>query len=348
MIKNNLCKAIINCSRWIQKNLTKSYRLGIPLHEETITQIMLLNLAKIGQLKIKAYSKAEENLNGADWSFWICENNSHEKGVELRMQAKRLYPSGRYEALNINGNQRNILIDISRNENTIPIYIFYNDESIEKYISEIEYCSQSCELKETWGCTYLPVNKITSAVPSHPAPVDITNMRPLHKLFCSCDSHLNFTKKSQLNLPQIVINNLTKNGMSEIEIKCKPDWVTLVDEYYEISNASILFKDIEFRFNRMEENITDIMFLKQEMDFEFDKLKDAIEKYLKINKQTRNEEILARIKFAEQEIKNIVTIKDISEHDLNYLYFSKVFGILKISRLKNCLRALHKSNIDKN
>lgn len=132
---SQLCHSLREQAAWVANELSEVYRLRMPLSEETITESILLALAKrhVGNgLTIRAYTKPEEGTGtlatnnlptGADWSFWFADGRNH--GIELRIQAKRLFPSGKYESLDGTGTQ---IQNLYKNQGSaIPLYVFYNN-----------------------------------------------------------------------------------------------------------------------------------------------------------------------------------------------------------------------------
>ncbi|MEY4980486.1 MAG: hypothetical protein RLZZ352_2756 [Pseudomonadota bacterium] len=145
MTPSNLCvnnseyvQSFKNVAKWVWEKTESAYQHGISLNEETITGMILLMLAeklKGKGLSVKSYTKAEEgrkikkNQNtptGADWSFWFQGRDG--KGKELRIQAKRLFASGKYESLDNKKfrSQTHQLIKSSQKVGAIPLYVFYN------------------------------------------------------------------------------------------------------------------------------------------------------------------------------------------------------------------------------
>jgi hypothetical protein len=99
-------------------------RIGLQLNEETITETLLFRLAKRHRhsgLRVRAFSKPEEKKSGSDWEWWFVQGGS---GVGLRVQAKRIFPSGTFKSLK--AVQTTQLI--TKAGNCHPFFVFYNDE----------------------------------------------------------------------------------------------------------------------------------------------------------------------------------------------------------------------------
>lgn len=72
---------------------------GLAFSEETITESVLLDLqtSHPNHVKIKAFTKPQEKINGADWEWWIGEPGSW---LGMRVQAKRIkLPSETFASL---------------------------------------------------------------------------------------------------------------------------------------------------------------------------------------------------------------------------------------------------------
>jgi hypothetical protein len=133
---------------WREKARAES--LGLFMNEETITETLLLNLAKRFQgktVRVRPFTKAEETKNGADWEFWFMEG---QQAVGLRIQAKRLYPSGRYDALYPKRAQTKALM--SKSGDCFPVFIFYNDSQSYDFI-EPNCCCRNWRGRSHLGCT---------------------------------------------------------------------------------------------------------------------------------------------------------------------------------------------------
>lgn len=92
-----LDEVLINCAGWTYTCLSDGRRNRVELHEETITQDLLLDIAiAMPAMTVKAFTKRQEGRNGADWQWeWWFEGR---QWFGLRVQAKRLklLKSGRF------------------------------------------------------------------------------------------------------------------------------------------------------------------------------------------------------------------------------------------------------------
>lgn len=108
---------------WREK--AKAQQLGLFMNEETVTETILLQLAvqfQASGLRVRPFTKAQETKNGADWEFWFAQGS---RAIGLRVQAKRLFPTGIYASLKPSGTQTHILIQ--KSGRCHPVFVFYND-----------------------------------------------------------------------------------------------------------------------------------------------------------------------------------------------------------------------------
>ncbi len=131
---------------WVWRAMARAASLGVFLNEETITETVLFRLAEAAQGRgflVFPFTKPEETKNGADWEFWFAFGP---KLVGLRVQAKRLYRSGRYDKLEPTGKQIDHLI--ARAGICVPIFVFYNDADNSSHL-----CKE-CECPDYRSPTY--------------------------------------------------------------------------------------------------------------------------------------------------------------------------------------------------
>jgi hypothetical protein len=151
---NRLQQSFRKSARGVWRDMADAAQMGLFLNEETITERILLFLArrhKNDGLNIKVYTKQEEGHVGADWAWCFMHGN---RAVAMRVQAKRLYSGARYNALKPTVGQINKLINQSGAHH--PYYVFYNDGLQGKQ------CLQTCKThhfrcrsftgNDHWGC----------------------------------------------------------------------------------------------------------------------------------------------------------------------------------------------------
>lgn len=164
--------------------------MGLFVGEETITETCLYNLAfrhwKSGIAIIPA-SKPQEKVHGADWEWWFTRKG---RGVGYRVQAKRLFPSGRYESLFKSGDkygQLKTLVTNAKADNLDPLYCFYNFDHFSGLRGLPNSCSHSYRGPSFWGCA-IALPEDVQRVGSN----DIKDLRhvmhPWHSLVCLSSS----------------------------------------------------------------------------------------------------------------------------------------------------------------
>jgi hypothetical protein len=197
LMPSNLCVSFRRLSSWTWNKLTDACAFKVPFSEESITESLLIQLAKCHRrdLQICAFSKQDEGTGtkatggkptGADWSFWVVGPKG--KGVEIRLQAKRQFPSGKYESLNGKSKQIN---DLWNNRGkAVPFYLFYNgDFAHDKHGARwpIWTGCGSCGIRfrgqTAWGCSVTSLRDVWGKV--SPYPADLLKQRPWFCLVCA-------------------------------------------------------------------------------------------------------------------------------------------------------------------
>lgn len=225
------------CRVW--RDMADAARLGLFMNEETITESILLFLArghKHHGLNIKVYTKQEERRVGADWA-WCFMNGG--RAVAMRVQAKRLYSGAHYDALKPTGGQINRLINQSGTHH--PYYVFYNDglqgaRCLRASTSRHFRCG-SFRGDDHWGCMIAraqDIKRVGSNAMADLLPVSM----PWHCMLCP---HLAGVgpSHSHWSLPDVVAANLTNalrlagdtGDVNPILPTDPPEWVELVQAW---------------------------------------------------------------------------------------------------------------------
>lgn len=139
---------------------------GLTLQEETLTEMLLLKMAKdfapLG-LEVLMFNKGQEGKNGADWE-WFFEGL--ECSVGFRIQAKVLRRGenspGKYAQLGKPAGQTKKLINEAKKFGLNPIYIFYNHQWVQNHqlfgpSVQPDWFGRSC-----WGCSVATAEFIKS------------------------------------------------------------------------------------------------------------------------------------------------------------------------------------------
>ena len=143
-----------------------AFNHGLTLQEETLTETLLLKMAKdlspLG-LEILMFNKGQEGENGADWEWFF---DGPECSVGFRIQAKVLKRSegspGKYAQLGKPAGQTQKLIDEAKKHKLNPIYIFYNHQWVQDHqlfgpSVQPDWFGRSC-----WGCSVATAEFIKS------------------------------------------------------------------------------------------------------------------------------------------------------------------------------------------
>ncbi len=189
-----LCHTVQMESIRIWGDLQDAQNYQSPIHEDTITQTLALNLNREhgGQSRVHVFSRPEEAKNGSDF-IWIFFSPDLSRHIRLVIQAKRLYPSGSYEAFKKNQaiRMRNYAYGIG----AVPVYVFYNfipflraynvlggrDRYWHRYML-ISNCMRH------FGSIYVRTEDILNLTGSSISANEIVNVfRPLWHPFCVCD-----------------------------------------------------------------------------------------------------------------------------------------------------------------
>ena len=150
---------------WRRLSLAQS--LGSRFGEETITDLLVLEMLqslRSNAFRVDYLNKQQESKWGADLLVWILQQSGDSRF--LAIQAKKLYPSGRYEAINhhmSNGvRQIDLLEDFARQYHAIPLYLLYNYPDSQERGSYWNCCKP--EALEQLDCTLVPIWKIDYAI----------------------------------------------------------------------------------------------------------------------------------------------------------------------------------------
>ena len=169
--------------------------LGMRLGEETLTDLLVLEMLhfqKSSALKVTQLTRHDEARCGADLLVWIRRKNG--LSSFLAIQAKKLYPNGRYKTLNhlvhTGVHQIDRLDAFARQHHAVPLYLLYN------YFKSANptgywHCCKPFDIEQL-GCTLVPSWKIAHAI-SHRGQRTFTAVhatapsRPWRCIF-DCDS----------------------------------------------------------------------------------------------------------------------------------------------------------------
>ncbi len=140
---------------WTDLGDARNYKLSFG--EESVTDRLLLELKRqhSTEIEIVQFNRRQEARSGADWAWWF----QGKKWLGMRVQAKKLYPSRRYEALGDHvGNSKKLQIDVllkqSKEDNLYPMYCFYNFWDVAAYpLASVPFnCGTFMPREHLMGC----------------------------------------------------------------------------------------------------------------------------------------------------------------------------------------------------
>lgn len=227
-------------SVWRDQDEARHY--GLKLQEETITEMLLLRMARecnhLG-LKVKMFNRIEEGGdkrtgkagNGADWEWYVTTPFCQ---VGFRVQAKvlssdvnsssGLLDPGKYAGLLAGRAQTKALIDDAARSGWNPIYVFYNHP----WISDRALFSSSHHpfqvMPGDWGCA-VATAKFVQATPGNRLLDMLTGMRPWHRFFGWERGCISLKAMSEMPGDQEFIRETPR-----------PDWLGLMNDGEEALN----------------------------------------------------------------------------------------------------------------
>jgi len=152
---------------WARLGLSRHFKTR--LGEETLTDLLVLDLVSrlpSRDLRVFPTSKIKEATQGTD--LVVCVHKGGTKADVYAIQAKKLYPSGRYGALKArSGNTSRLQIDTleryAKAINAIPLYLLYNYVGSAATCKKCWHCCQTAD-QEQLGCTLAPSWRIRRAI----------------------------------------------------------------------------------------------------------------------------------------------------------------------------------------
>ena len=165
MVREALADVLMDRAAWTHARLQAGRSHGVELHEETVTQDLLLDISSaLPAMSVRNFTKRQESGNGADWQWewWFGD----QQWFGLRIQAKRLkqvkphqlgYDLG-YKVGRKRQRQVDLLLEDASIAGVQAAYVLYNGPDLD--ISEF-----------TWGCDRLPPSPAFFGVSLLPATV---------------------------------------------------------------------------------------------------------------------------------------------------------------------------------
>ena len=150
------------------RRLGQADLLGARLGEETFTDLLVLDMLphrSMNAFCIHHPTKPQESMIGAD--LLICIRYPGGSGRRLALQAKKLYPTGRYDTLEHKDTSGTRQIDkldrFARSWGAVPAYLLYNHIDPLPLYTPYWYCCRDPD-PEQLGCTLVPTWRIRQAI----------------------------------------------------------------------------------------------------------------------------------------------------------------------------------------
>ena len=183
-----LCETFRKEAGTVWNRMWRARLHGMSLSEETLTECALYNIALAHQgndIVVDLATRRREAIQGADWEWWLVSGT---KGIGFRVQAKRLFPDGRYQSLFKKGAHRyqqlDKLVSASSNEGLVPLYCFFNfAHSQGPFDKPRNSCYHSYHGPSFWGCSLALPSDVKNANSDQFKRLK-SIMNPWHLLVC--------------------------------------------------------------------------------------------------------------------------------------------------------------------
>lgn len=249
---------------WARTGIAITRRLQFS--ETTATELLLLDLAlrRSSQVTVIPFTSAAEAENGADWE-WCFTDAKACKFARARIQAKRLYKSGKYDRLNHQFHDGTGEYQIDRlladcPKGVVPLYAFYNN------FAGLDLRQSDCP---SWGISWALATDIKqlmleAASDSRTSKTYwvpelrkvVAQSRPWHELVCLCEER-------QRTLPDLFASCIRKQA--EAEFRSEVADSLGVDQYLNFTpseqrpsyyqHAAVPGRDPRTGFAIVEENV---------------------------------------------------------------------------------------------
>ncbi len=222
-----LCSSFRREAGAVWSRMQIAANLGISLSEETITETAVYNLAVVHQQKdfrIDLATKAAESKHGADWEWWFTKGNT---GICFRVQAKRLFPNGKYSSLakpkshSSPYEQLDKLVESASTDGHEALYCFYNFPHPHIVQTGANPCRHDYRRPSFWGCTLAFPHEV-KAKKSNSITALLPIMFPWHALVCG--------NSSTSSLPDAANDFVGRRGRARLPLRKIPDHIlSLID-----------------------------------------------------------------------------------------------------------------------
>jgi hypothetical protein len=196
-----LCRTVQSESARIWNDLQDAETYNSPIHEDTITQTFALKMNRqhAAETRVHQFTGAQEKKNGSDF-LWLFFNSSYSQHFRVAVQAKRLYPNGKYAAFK--QSQATKLVRYASSKQALPIYALYNYSPFFSSILSSNIYMAGAK-KNVWrrrilsgwhptvncGAIYVSANWIINSGKTTLTPRDVLSFfKPLWFPLCTCMS----------------------------------------------------------------------------------------------------------------------------------------------------------------
>lgn len=184
-----LCQTIKMRSISTWQTLLEADALACKVGEESITDFLILELAKgaaFGGYSVKAFTKPQEHLNGADWELWLT--GPSRAWIGYRIQAKVFdIATLSYKQLHHGEagrqTQAQKLIVGAAAVSAVPIYVLYSAWPTNPGAPAWN-CGTYSQDNRLWGLSVMPAVQVCAISPAKTLAAVSSHMQPFHCLFC--------------------------------------------------------------------------------------------------------------------------------------------------------------------
>lgn len=131
-----LCRTLQEESTNIWRDLGDANTLNSPLHENSITHYLSLNLNRFNaqSVSVHTFKPAAETKNGSDF-LWIIRSPDGARKIILAIQAKRIFPNGQYDSFS--AHQVDKVIRYASVIGGFGLYLTYNFEVVNPAVNPL-------------------------------------------------------------------------------------------------------------------------------------------------------------------------------------------------------------------
>jgi len=187
-----LCRTLQTQSTQVWNDLQDAEMLGTPYHEDTVTQSLALHLNRQhpADNRVHIFGRAAESKNGSDF-IWLFFEPSLSRYFPVAVQAKRLYPSGRYDAFK--AHQVDKIRKYAHVIGGVPIYLTYNFPEMVPGLWKVwshgrpTWPVHILDYQRDLGLSYVHADHVVGIKDGKLSPSDIaSHCFPMWTPFCQC------------------------------------------------------------------------------------------------------------------------------------------------------------------